>query len=76
MHLHCMVIILVSKVKTWSTVLSDLEPSLKVRSFALFQGEGGPGLLELLARAKASMGTSLILRTPSALESVTSSALQ
>lgn len=71
-----MVIILVSKVETWSTVVSDLDPPLKVRKFALFQREGGPGLHELLANAKACVGTYLIPRTPSALELVTSSALQ
>lgn len=71
-----MVIILVSKVEAWSTVVSDVDLPLKVWRFALFQSEGGPGLHELLANAKASVGTYLIPRTPSALELVTSSALQ
>lgn len=71
-----MVLILVNKVETWSTVVSDPDPPLNARRFPLFQGEGGPGLLVLLARAEASMGTYLIPRTPSDLESVTSSALQ
>lgn len=55
--LHCMVITLASKMELWSTVVTDLYPPFNTRRFVLFQGEGGPGLTEILACAKASLNT-------------------
>lgn len=53
-----MMVILVSKVETWSTVMTDWYPAPKVRrKLVLFQGEEGPGLTEDLAYAKVSLDT-------------------
>lgn len=57
-HLHYMMVILVSKVETWSTVMTDWYPAPKMRrKLVLFQGEEGPGLTEDLAYAKVSLDT-------------------
>lgn len=38
-------------------LLTDLYPPLHVKRFVLFQGEGGPGCLEVFTPAKASLDT-------------------
>lgn len=57
-RLHYMIIILVSKVETWSTAMTDgYSPPNVRRKLVLFQGEEGPGLTEVLAYAKVSLDT-------------------